>query len=212
MGCAMVATGLLLWAVKERPQHLKALKRGEKGSLLLRVVDGLNLGAIGGLLVALPAYFWANRLLPVDLPDRANAEISLFFAAWGLCLALGLARPSQRLWQALLAVAGALLALMPLLNAATGGAHWGQSIPAGLWRVAGFDAVCLLLGLGLWAAVRWLRQREAAAAAASAKAAARKTASKTASKPASETPKAAPEPPASAAALPAIAPESPATP
>ena len=53
MGCAMVATGLLLWAVKERPQHLKALKRGEKGSLLLRVVDGLNLGAIGGLLVAL---------------------------------------------------------------------------------------------------------------------------------------------------------------
>ena len=212
MGCAMVATGLLLWAVKERPQHLKALKRGEKGSLLLRVVDGLNLGAIGGLLVALPAYFWANRLLPVDLPDRAGAEISLFFAAWGLCLALGLARPSQRLWQALLAVAGALLALMPLLNAATGGAHWGQSIPAGLWRVAGFDAVCLLLGLGLWAAVRWLRQREAAAAAASAKAAARKTASKTASKPASETPKAAPEPPASAAALPAIAPESPATP
>ena len=60
---------------------MKALKRGEKGSLLLRVVDGLNLGAIGGLLVALPAYFWANRLLPVDLPDRANAEISLFFAA-----------------------------------------------------------------------------------------------------------------------------------
>ena len=31
MGCAMVATGLLLWAVKERPQHLKVLKRGEKG-------------------------------------------------------------------------------------------------------------------------------------------------------------------------------------
>ena len=67
MGCAMVATGLLLWAVKKRPQHLKALKRGEKGSLLLRVVDGLNLGAIGGLLVALPAYFWANRLLPFGL-------------------------------------------------------------------------------------------------------------------------------------------------
>ena len=110
-------------------------------------------------------------------------------------------------------MAGALLALIPLLNAATGGAHWGQSIPAGLWRVAGFDAVCLLLGLGLWAAVRWLRQREAAATAASAKAAARKTASKTASKPAPETPKAAPEPPASAAAaLPATAPESPATP
>ena len=87
----------------------------------------------------------------------------------------------------MLAVAGTLFALVPLLNAATGGAHWGQSVPGGLWRVAGFDAACLLLGLAFWAAVRWLRQREAAAAAAAAKnaakAAARKPVEKSAEKP-----------------------------
>ena len=175
LGCAMVATGLLLWAVKERPQHLKALKRGEKGSRALRLVDGLNLGAVGGLLVAVPAYFWANRLIPAGMAQRADAEIRVFFAVWAACLLIGLARPTLGMWKAMTAAAGTLLALVPLLNAATGGAHWGQSLAAGLWPVAGFDAVCLLLGAGLLAAVRWIGQRQAANAQAAAKAAAKAT-------------------------------------
>ncbi|MFV0680236.1 PepSY-associated TM helix domain-containing protein [Ottowia sp.] len=157
-GCAMVATGLLLWAVKERPAHLKALKRGERGSLALRLVDGLNLAAVAGLLVAMPAYFWINRLLPVGAVDRAQLEIHLFFAVWGACALLGLVRPTRGMWRAQLALAGALLALVPVLNGLTGGAHWGVSLSGGLWQVAGFDAACLLLGLGLLAAARWLKR------------------------------------------------------
>lgn len=160
-GCAMVATGLLLWAVKERPAHLKRLKQGQRGSWSLRLVDGLNLAAVAGLLVAMPAYFWINRLLPLGLAERAQMEIHGFFAVWGLCALLGLARPTRGMWRAQLIAAGTLLAGVPLLNAATGGAHWGVSIPAGLWPVAGFDALCLLLGLGLLAAARHLRRRAA---------------------------------------------------
>ncbi|QTD44147.1 PepSY-associated TM helix domain-containing protein [Ottowia testudinis] len=162
-GCAMVATGLLLWAVKERPAHLKALQKGERGSWALRLVDGLNVGAVAGLLVAMPAFFWINRLLPLGMAERAQTEINAFFAVWGACAVLGLARPSRGTWRALLTLAGWLFALVPLLNAATGGAHWGVSVPAGLWQVAGFDAVCAALGLGLLAAARHLGQRAAKA-------------------------------------------------
>ena len=156
-GCAMVATGLLLWAVKERPAHLKARQRGERGSAALRLVDGLNLAGVAGLLVAMAAFFWINRLLPVATTQRAQTEIDLFFAVWGGCALLGLARPTRGMWRAQVLAAGTLLALVPLLNAATGSAHWGVSLPARLWAVAGLDAVCLLLGLALLAAARWLK-------------------------------------------------------
>ncbi|QTD46363.1 PepSY-associated TM helix domain-containing protein [Ottowia testudinis] len=172
-GCAMVATGLLLWTVKERPAHLKALQKGERGSWALRLVDGLNVGAVAGLLVAMPALFWINRLLPVEVAERAQMEIHLFFAVWGACALLGLARPSRGMWRAQLLAAGALFALVPLLNAATGGAHWGVSLPQGQWVVAGFDAVCLLLGVGLLGAARWLRRPLARRTAAAGGAAAR---------------------------------------
>ncbi|MDO5624164.1 MAG: PepSY-associated TM helix domain-containing protein, partial [Pseudomonadota bacterium] len=167
-GCAMVASGLLLWAVKERPLHLKALKKGERGNWALRLVDGLNLATVAGLLVAMPAFFWINRLLPPGAADRAQMEIHLFFATWAVCAVLGLARPTRGMWRAQLMAAGALFIGVPLLNATTGGAHWGVSIPAGLWQVAGFDAVCVLLGLGLLAAARHVRQRAAKSAKATA--------------------------------------------
>ena len=107
--------------------------------------------------MAMAAFFWINRLLPVATTQRAQTEIDLFFAVWGGCALLGLARPPRGMWRAQVLAAGTLLALVPLLNAATGGAHWGVSLSARLWAVAGLDAVCLLLGLALLAAARWLK-------------------------------------------------------
>jgi len=154
-GCAMVATGLLLWAVKERQKHARALARGE-GHFGLRLVDGLNIGAIAGVPLAMAAFFWANRLLPVAMPERPDAEIRWFFIAWGVSALVALARPSRRMWQLLLALGGVLFALLPLLNAMTGGAHLGTAIAAGLWPVAGFDIVTLALGIALLFAARRL--------------------------------------------------------
>lgn len=153
-GCAMVATGLLLWAVKEKPKHLKAGRIG----LGLRLVEGLNIGAIAGLPVAMAAYFWANRLLPVGLAERPAAEISWFFTAWAVTMAAGLARPSRAMWRLQLLAGGALFALLPVLNGATGGAHLLVSIPNGFWALAGFDCVALLIGAALLAAAARLRR------------------------------------------------------
>jgi uncharacterized iron-regulated membrane protein len=153
-GCAMVATGVLLWAVKERPMHLKASANGRIG-FGLRLVDGLNLGGIAGLLIAMSVFFWANRLVPVGLQGRPDLEIQCFFTAWGIAAVLALAFPLRWMWRLQLAVAGMLFALLPLLNPLTGGAGLFTSVSQGLWPVAGFDLVALLFGCTLlWACKR----------------------------------------------------------
>ncbi|QJE02123.1 PepSY domain-containing protein [Massilia forsythiae] len=165
-GCVMVATGLLMWAVKERPKLAKLRKQGEAGfasGVGLRLVDGLNLGAVAGLPLAMAAFFWANRLLPNAVAQRADAEIGWFFAVWGVAALAALLLPRRWMWQLQLGLGGLLFALLPLLNAATGGAGLARSIGMGLWAVAGFDLVTLLLGLALVAAALRLRRTPARA-------------------------------------------------
>ncbi len=73
----MVASGVVLWAVKERPKHAKSGRTG----FGLRLVDALNIGTVAGLPIAFAAYFWGNRLLPLDIAERASAEANVFFYA-----------------------------------------------------------------------------------------------------------------------------------
>ncbi|MGJ7527097.1 PepSY-associated TM helix domain-containing protein [Variovorax sp. GB1P17] len=158
-GCLMVATGLLLWAVKERQKFAKTLKQGGRIGFGLRLVDGLNLGAVAGLPVAMASFFWANRLLPLDVADRGEAEIRWFFIVWGATAVLGLLRPTLRMWQAQLALGALLFALLPVLNAFTGPAPLTVSLRMGPSAVAGFDLVVMALGLGLAGAV-WIVERK----------------------------------------------------
>ncbi|MDM0028091.1 PepSY-associated TM helix domain-containing protein [Variovorax saccharolyticus] len=170
-GCLMVATGLLLWAVKERQKYAKVVKHGGRIGFGLRLVDGLNLGTLAGVPIAFGAYFWANRLLPVGIDERAAAEIRWFFIAWGVAALAGLARPTRRMWQLQLGVGALLFAAIPLLNALTTRTHLGVSLREGLWSVAGFDLVSLALGLALAAAALLAgkpRPRAKAAAAGNA--------------------------------------------
>ncbi|WPB55310.1 PepSY-associated TM helix domain-containing protein [Xylophilus sp. GOD-11R] len=162
-GCVMVATGLLLWGVKERQKYAKALKHGGRVGFGLRLVDGLNVAAIAGLPIAFATYFWANRLLPVSIAERPQQEITCFFAAWAVAAVAGLAWPSRRMWLIQLWIGAVLFAAMPALNALTGGANLVVAIGSGLWEVAGFDLVCLGLGLALGFAAWHVGRRKAAA-------------------------------------------------
>ncbi|MES2688314.1 MAG: PepSY-associated TM helix domain-containing protein [Pseudomonadota bacterium] len=159
-GCVMVATGLLLWAVKERNKYAKVVAKGGRVGWGSRLVDGLNVGAIAGLMIAIPAFFWANRLLPVGMVARGQAEIDLFFGVWAVAAIAGLAWPTRRMWMVQLGVAALLFGAIPLLNAATTATHLGVSIPAGMWAVAGFDLACLGLGAALLLCVWWLGRRK----------------------------------------------------
>lgn len=142
-GTAMVGTGLALWTVKRRAK-LPDPNRPDFG---FRLVERLNIAAIAGLSVAMTAFFWGNRLLPLDTPQRSDWEISLFFIVWAAALLYALWRPAKRAWIELFWLAAALLALLPLLNAITTDRPLWKSITHGDWVFAGFECTVLVFAL-----------------------------------------------------------------
>jgi uncharacterized iron-regulated membrane protein len=145
LGCLMVASGAVLWGVKERTKHAKSGKVG----FGLRLVDALNIGAVAGLPVAFAGFFWANRLLPLGLAERAGAEANTFFILWGLCIVAGFVWPRRQMWAWLLYLASALFVLIPVLNACTTHIHLGVTLRNGDWALAGVDLVTCAIGLVL---------------------------------------------------------------
>jgi uncharacterized iron-regulated membrane protein len=152
---AMIATGLVLWVVKRQGRHAATDGVG------YRLVEGFNVAAVAGLLVATAAYFWANRLLPAELSGRELRELQVLFTTWGLCLGHALLQkffahsPSLRIWTTQLAMAAILFGLLPIVNAITTESHLLQALSQGQWKVAGFDLSFLVSGLGLaWTARR----------------------------------------------------------
>lgn len=154
-GTVMVGSGLILWVVKRRSQRGRADNRGGGPEPFgHRLADRLNIGVVAGLPLAVAAYFWANRLLPAGLEERAGWEIGVFFLAWAAALLHAPLRPSRRGWAEQLWAGAALFVLLPVLNVATAAGHLGNSLPAGNWLLAGFDLTALAAGLLLAFAAR----------------------------------------------------------
>ncbi|RRV17950.1 PepSY-associated TM helix domain-containing protein [Pseudomonas saudiphocaensis] len=138
VSCAMIASGLVLYAIKQRKQA--------KGSLrFLNIVERLNVATVSGLSLACVALLWGNRLLPAELAGRNAWEVRLFFAIWLASLAHAALRPVMHAWREQLAAAALLCISLPLLDLATGLGADGLRL--------GVDAAALALGLLLfWAA------------------------------------------------------------
>lgn len=144
LGTAMIATGMILWSLKRRPAQLKKVDGPDFG---YRLVESLNLGTVVGLPIAIAAYFWANRLLPVDMANRAQWEVHAMFLVWLACLLCPLLRPVQKGWRELLWVAAVAYAGLPLLNAATTDRSLWHSLQQQDWVFAGIDLTFLGIAL-----------------------------------------------------------------
>ena len=148
-GTAMIGTGLVIWLGKRQLKHAKASVMPFE----LRLVEVLNIASMSGLMIAIAAFFWANRLLPVSFAARSDWEVQAFFIAWGLSLLHALLRRGRQGWVEQLSFGALLFAAIPLLNAITTAHHLGVSVPNGDWAMAGFDLTCLASGMFLaWAA------------------------------------------------------------
>lgn len=143
LGCGVIASGLVIWVIS-RQKEREALGRTPFSH---RLVEVLNVGAVSGLLVAIAAYFWASRLIPVDLAERNLWEIRAFFIAWALSLVHAALRRHKSAWIEQLGLAGALTLLLPVLNGVSGGLPLPSSLSAGHLQVAGFDLCAFMLGL-----------------------------------------------------------------
>lgn len=149
LGCAMIATGTLLWAVKIRQKQQKQLKQGAKASLGLRLVEGLNLTFITGLPLATTAFFYANRLLPVEMVNRAQWEVNIFFIALATVAIFACFNRTLTAWRLIMTITAAGLITIPALNALTSSSHLFSNIAQGQWPLVGFDLMCVLIGLSL---------------------------------------------------------------
>lgn len=150
LGCMMIATGLALWVVKRRERH-----RGPgRPHLGVEMVARLNLAVIAGLPAAMAAFFWANRLLPLHMDQRADWEVHALFATWAWLAIYCVWRPERKAWVEVLALGALAFGLLPLLNALTTERHLGVTVPAGDWGLAGVDLGLLGMGL-LLGAIAW---------------------------------------------------------
>ncbi|WP_223677540.1 PepSY-associated TM helix domain-containing protein [Azospirillum agricola] len=155
-GTAMVGTGLVMWTVKRRQK----LADPERPYFGFRLVERLNIAGIAGLSIAMAAFLWANRLLPQGMADRAGWEIHGFFIVWALTLAHAALRPARTAWIEQLWTAAALLALLPVLNAATTRRPLWHSLAEGDWIFAGTELLCWgLAGLHAVLAIRTARHQ-----------------------------------------------------
>ncbi len=140
-GTAMVGSGLVLWTVKRRAR----LPDPQRPYFGFRLVERLNVATIAGLSVAMISFLWLNRLLPLNLAERAEREIDGFFIVWGLCLAWAVLRPVRRAWIELFALAALLLALLPLANLALAERNLWTGLGQGDTLFLGFDLALLAL-------------------------------------------------------------------
>ncbi|KAA2285072.1 PepSY-associated TM helix domain-containing protein [Arenimonas fontis] len=162
-GCVMIATGLQVWVRKRARQVAAAGALSGYG-----LVRGLNVGVVAGMPLAAAALLLANRLLPMDLADRAGAEVASFVWAWGLAAAWGAWRDrAGRGWRDLFAITAVLLAALPVANLLV---TPDSALPATLARgdgaLAAVDLVAWAFALAFAAMARRAYRRATAAPAA----------------------------------------------
>ncbi|MET0365310.1 MAG: PepSY-associated TM helix domain-containing protein [Sphingobium sp.] len=143
-GAAMVGSGLVLWTIKRT-------KPGASPFFGLRLAERLNIGVIACLPIGMAASLLANRLIPADLPGRADMEVAAMFWVWfGLTL-LACIRPVTRAWVEMLRFAALAFAAIPVANAMTTDRGLIPSVTSGDGLFVAFDltmfAIALLFAL-----------------------------------------------------------------
>jgi uncharacterized iron-regulated membrane protein len=138
-GCVLICTGFLFWIEARRAQHAK------KGLAGVRVVEGLTIGSVTGIVLATLVFMVANRLTP-ERADGATLEVQAFYAAWALSFAHAWWR-GRAAWREQAGAIAALTVLAVVLNWATTGDHLYRTLSQGQYAVAGVDLVLVWVAL-----------------------------------------------------------------
>jgi len=157
LGTLMVATGLILWVVKRLP------KRRKLGTTPIahRLVEIFNVSAIAGLSIAFGASFWLNRILPFDLPNRADWEAKGFFIIWFITLIHASMVNHKKSWLQQLFLATFIYISIPLLNALTGGSSMWHNILYGKINLLNIEFALLVCAFIYGTALWWMLRSKA---------------------------------------------------
>ncbi|KQX03757.1 peptidase [Acinetobacter sp. Root1280] len=111
LGCAMIASGLLLWSLKRQLQ-----KKNDHFHFGHYLVNRLNTTMIIGLPIAMLGYLYANRFVQLQA-DTPNYEVYTFFTLWLFSFIIALCTKQQYLWKTQLKLLIAMTLALPILNA-----------------------------------------------------------------------------------------------
>ncbi|WP_296331673.1 PepSY-associated TM helix domain-containing protein [Reyranella sp.] len=159
-GCLLIATGYFFWLESRRRKHEQMGLRG------VRVVEGLTVGSVTGIVIATLSFFVVNRLLPSGAKflgeERAALEVWTFYLVWLATFAHAWLRPGRAWLEQCWTVAALALAAVGL-NWMTTGHHLGRSLAQPhLHAIAGMDLLLSLGGAGAaLAALRLARRTRA---------------------------------------------------
>lgn len=147
LGCLLIATGYLFWLEARRRNHKRLGLRG------VRIVEGLVVGTVTGVLVATLAFFVVNRLLPPGAAlagySREAIEVCAFYLVWAGTFLHSWTRP-RTAWAEQCATIAVLAVSAVGLNALTTGDHLVKSFANGhLWPIAFID-VSLMVGAAMF--------------------------------------------------------------
>lgn len=107
----LIASGLIMWLNK----RLEKVKQRHLGHA---IVERLNVSTIMGITLAIAGYFYANRLIPLDIAQRSATEVNVFFLTWLIAAIYSILRPIQKAWSELLLLAAVTYCALPLLDVA----------------------------------------------------------------------------------------------
>ena len=160
-GCVMIVTGYIYWLESRRKRHIALSLPGA------RIIEGLTVGSVTGIVIATLIFFATNRFLPLGVSfadqDRAALEVWSFYLVWLATFAHAWARPGRAWREQCWAIAG-LGVLAIVLNAVTTGDHLLRALAhQHLWPVAGMDLLLLAgAAVALLTALHLTRRRNAA--------------------------------------------------
>lgn len=141
-GCIMIATGFLYWIETRRKTYQRNNVPG------LRIVEGLAVWSVMGLMTATAAYFVVNRTFVPGLWSwhgilKPYLEVYIFYLVWISTLFHGLIR-CKAAWGEQAWILGFLAAGAVVLNWTTTGDHLLKTLRSGDFAIAGMDLILLL--------------------------------------------------------------------
>ncbi|MFC3032595.1 PepSY-associated TM helix domain-containing protein [Pseudoalteromonas fenneropenaei] len=140
LGCAMLASGAVMWAKRIRER----MKTADSASFGLQLVESLNLATIMGLPLACCAFFYANRLLPSTVAGRSEKEILAFFLTWLACIIVASKRKDTTQWRRFALLNACCWALLPLVSALQIDTNLINAFMSGKTLLWAFDVVCFI--------------------------------------------------------------------
>ncbi|WDE13074.1 PepSY-associated TM helix domain-containing protein [Thalassomonas haliotis] len=153
LSSALIASGLVIWLKK----RLEKVKQRHVGHF---IVERLNIAGIAGLILAIIAYFYANRLLPLDIDERARLEITVFLFTWLISLQHSIFRPANQAWLEQLSLASLACLLLPLIDVVQEPSRLIRAIAQNNFIYIGFELALLITAFLLYKTVTALFSKQ----------------------------------------------------